>query len=143
MTIKRGSVAIAQLLHDRGHVFGLHVSAVVMVDRDDRRPAAATEAFDRPQRDLAVFGGLACADAELLLEVLEHLLSADERARDVRAYLDHVPADRREVKHVVEGRDGLTERGRRAERLCALAQDRKSTRLNSSHGYISYAVFCL
>src|SRR2546422_3300500 len=25
----------------------------------------------------------------------------------------------------------------------ALIQDRKSTRLNSSHGYISYAVFCL
>src|SRR2546422_1229619 len=25
----------------------------------------------------------------------------------------------------------------------ANAQDRKSTRLNSSHGYISYAVFCL
>src|SRR2546429_8115740 len=25
----------------------------------------------------------------------------------------------------------------------ALAGDRKSTRLNSSHGYISYAVFCL
>src|SRR2546422_3298385 len=24
-----------------------------------------------------------------------------------------------------------------------LLQDRKSTRLNSSHGYISYAVFCL
>src|SRR2546422_4573869 len=27
--------------------------------------------------------------------------------------------------------------------LQALMQDRKSTRLNSSHGYISYAVFCL
>src|SRR3989449_2336674 len=26
---------------------------------------------------------------------------------------------------------------------CALPRDRKSTRLNSSHGYISYAVFCL
>src|SRR2546429_9422278 len=26
---------------------------------------------------------------------------------------------------------------------CALVTDRKSTRLNSSHGYISYAVFCL
>src|SRR2546422_8113432 len=25
----------------------------------------------------------------------------------------------------------------------SLGQDRKSTRLNSSHGYISYAVFCL
>src|SRR3989449_5383082 len=32
-----------------------------------------------------------------------------------------------------------------AERLSAEGQeiDRKSTRLNSSHGYISYAVFCL
>src|SRR2546422_4586716 len=29
--------------------------------------------------------------------------------------------------------------GRRA----GLSRDRKSTRLNSSHGYISYAVFCL
>src|SRR2546422_8451382 len=28
-------------------------------------------------------------------------------------------------------------------RLLAVAGDRKSTRLNSSHGYISYAVFCL
>src|SRR2546422_7066781 len=26
---------------------------------------------------------------------------------------------------------------------CTLITDRKSTRLNSSHGYISYAVFCL
>src|SRR2546429_1001539 len=26
---------------------------------------------------------------------------------------------------------------------CAVRKDRKSTRLNSSHGYISYAVFCL
>src|SRR2546422_8590861 len=25
----------------------------------------------------------------------------------------------------------------------SITQDRKSTRLNSSHGYISYAVFCL
>src|SRR2546429_6261998 len=33
----------------------------------------------------------------------------------------------------VGGRTGIIER----------AQDRKSTRLNSSHGYISYAVFCL
>src|SRR5437867_10778295 len=38
------------------------------------------------------------------------------------------------------------ERGRRALALSALlpvAQDRKSTRLNSSHRTISYAVFCL
>src|SRR2546422_3665355 len=29
------------------------------------------------------------------------------------------------------------------EKAMAVEQDRKSTRLNSSHGYISYAVFCL
>src|SRR2546422_3979761 len=29
------------------------------------------------------------------------------------------------------------------ERLVDVQLDRKSTRLNSSHGYISYAVFCL
>src|SRR2546427_5867631 len=27
--------------------------------------------------------------------------------------------------------------------VCAIARDRKSTRLNSSHSQISYAVFCL
>src|SRR2546422_6043441 len=31
----------------------------------------------------------------------------------------------------------------RAARGATLPRDRKSTRLNSSHGYISYAVFCL
>src|SRR2546422_4386649 len=29
------------------------------------------------------------------------------------------------------------------ETECSGSRDRKSTRLNSSHGYISYAVFCL
>src|SRR2546422_3047668 len=33
--------------------------------------------------------------------------------------------------------------GARREPAHHLAGDRKSTRLNSSHGYISYAVFCL
>src|SRR2546429_3212887 len=31
----------------------------------------------------------------------------------------------------------------RCDEYAQLAIDRKSTRLNSSHGYISYAVFCL
>src|SRR6187551_2520317 len=121
MTIIR-SLAIAQLLHDRGHVVGLHVRPVVVVDRDDRRPTAATEALDRPQRDLAVLSRLTCADAQLLLEALEHLLCAYERARDVCAHLDHVAADRLEVEHVVEGRNRFAERGRRTERVGALTQ---------------------
>src|SRR2546422_3810951 len=32
---------------------------------------------------------------------------------------------------------------RRGDRALVRLRDRKSTRLNSSHGYISYAVFCL
>src|SRR3989449_5109410 len=39
--------------------------------------------------------------------------------------------------HVVRGADGVV------VRLSSKEEDRKSTRLNSSHGYISYAVFCL
>src|SRR5205809_8127166 len=36
------------------------------------------------------------------------------------------------------------DRGLQLRRLrCGRSRDRKSTRLNSSHGYISYAVFCL
>src|SRR2546429_2506358 len=42
--------------------------------------------------------------------------------------------------------EDITERRRQADEVARLLreqQDRKSTRLNSSHGYISYAVFCL
>jgi hypothetical protein len=98
------------------------VRAVTVVDGDDRRPAAAAKAFDRAQRPLAVRRRFARADAELLLEALEDLLSADERARHVRAHLDHVPPRRRELQHVVERGDGLAECGRRAESVCAFAQ---------------------
>src|SRR2546422_1865181 len=40
-------------------------------------------------------------------------------------------------------RDGPRRRGSGAEESTGTLIDRKSTRLNSSHGYISYAVFCL
>src|SRR2546422_3008294 len=45
--------------------------------------------------------------------------------------VEHIFASRRRGAH------------RRSAPAAATAQDRKSTRLNSSHGYISYAVFCL
>src|SRR2546422_8364501 len=65
----------------------------------------------------------------------------------------HGGRDKRQVRHRDRhvGRDrrgrGALERGfgtrvRTRERKVVDA-DRKSTRLNSSHGYISYAVFCL
>src|SRR5687768_18272658 len=59
-----------------------------------------------------------------------------DAASSVRQYLT--------IAKVRAGRDGLP----RGLRLIVAADpnnpsDRKSTRLNSSHGYISYAVFCL
>src|SRR3712207_7754979 len=41
------------------------------------------------------------------------------------------------------GRTDLVAARRHADTAVALAEDRKSTRLNSSHANISYAVFCL
>src|SRR5687768_17843434 len=43
------------------------------------------------------------------------------------------------IAWVLQLSDTLTSTGRRG----SFGLDRKSTRLNSSHGYISYAVFCL
>src|SRR2546429_4200770 len=44
-------------------------------------------------------------------------------------------------RHIRQGHNTLEEY--RATSTCDYELDRKSTRLNSSHGYISYAVFCL
>src|SRR2546422_3741006 len=49
-------------------------------------------------------------------------------------------------RHELVARDEAALREERLEAqepLLVVARDRKSTRLNSSHGYISYAVFCL
>src|SRR5256885_3548105 len=56
--------------------------------------------------------------------------SADER----RTHADSPRRERRDVRIRVDADD---------RRLPCPAQDRKSTRLNSSHLVISYAVFCL
>src|SRR5206468_10891909 len=57
----------------------------------------------------------------------------------------HQGAARDRRHHGQGGRDDDQHRGDVADsrRRLAAAQDRKSTRLNSSHDQISYAVFCL
>src|SRR2546429_9909396 len=54
-----------------------------------------------------------------------------------------VARGRREVHHPLPERTGRRRRRALAARRDEQWEDRKSTRLNSSHGYISYAVFCL
>src|SRR2546422_6718890 len=53
-----------------------------------------------------------------------------------------VADEEQRFRHERRGAAGLTER-RQVQMLDRRMLDRKSTRLNSSHGYISYAVFCL
>src|SRR3989449_6360339 len=87
------------------------------------------------------------ADAEYLsrkrakknLPPVEPLYTPEDAERAVRLFVS-INYDRPML--VV---DGLTVTFRDAGHILGSAQvvDRKSTRLNSSHGYISYAVFCL
>src|SRR2546422_3483252 len=51
--------------------------------------------------------------------------------------------DARTRRHASQGRAAALALVGGGARTLSQGRDRKSTRLNSSHGYISYAVFCL
>src|SRR2546422_7877130 len=53
------------------------------------------------------------------------------------------PADIASARAVIFARHGPRARVAQQIAIAVARGDRKSTRLNSSHGYISYAVFCL
>src|SRR2546429_4541987 len=76
-------------------------------------------------------------DAGLLEKQIHYAAYLQEEPKDAERIKNGAPA---ELK--VDGEwllvDPKTKRS-----WAAPAPDRKSTRLNSSHGYISYAVFCL
>src|SRR2546422_7410330 len=56
---------------------------------------------------------------------------------------DALPISRRAAALRAEVRGGGPDRPGVSASRSSVSRDRKSTRLNSSHGYISYAVFCL
>src|SRR2546429_6901797 len=58
-----------------------------------------------------------------------------QRAPESSFGFSRLALSKRRPPQVIQGRD--------VERASLEKPDRKSTRLNSSHGYISYAVFCL
>src|SRR2546422_7216060 len=76
---------------------------------------------------------------ECAREGIPHTLIADVVAASLMA--------RGQVDLIVTGADRIAANGDTANKIgtysLAVLADRKSTRLNSSHGYISYAVFCL
>src|SRR2546430_13473530 len=61
-------------------------------------------------------------------------------AQRARRAVEHVDLAARQRAHI---HLGVVRRDRDEEGVAALRRDRKSTRLNSSHSQISYAVFCL
>src|SRR2546422_3252998 len=88
--------------------------------------------FPRPGAALvAVSGG---PDSVALLDLMS-AVAGELGLRLVVAHADHgIQTDSRLVGQAVR---------KLAEQYGLPFEDRKSTRLNSSHGYISYAVFCL
>src|SRR2546429_3748110 len=52
-------------------------------------------------------------------------------------------AAEKEIGDIQAGNEQEQRNRSRQNKQCCTQIDRKSTRLNSSHGYISYAVFCL
>src|SRR5438128_6655729 len=71
--------------------------------------------------------------AELYQGALHQLVAAEEQAGDLESAIEYA--------HRAVSADPLREEAHYD--LMRLYADRKSTRLNSSHGSISYAVFCL
>src|SRR2546430_15073080 len=63
--------------------------------------------------------------------------------RSLRNLLLHARDTGDHAKHLLEAPQLGSRRGEIDQRRQEVAQDRKSTRLNSSHSQISYAVFCL
>src|SRR2546422_2504293 len=60
-----------------------------------------------------------------------------------RQIAGEAPRERAEVGEAQQLREALPARRGIQSAQVGVQVDRKSTRLNSSHGYISYAVFCL
>src|SRR2546429_1197899 len=70
-------------------------------------------------------------------------LEAKEKLLQMRSDFDRQAQQRREEMKNSERRLQQKEENLDRKTQQIDARDRKSTRLNSSHGYISYAVFCL
>src|SRR5207253_7971812 len=80
------------------------------------------------------------------LPISRHRPGAGQRGQRTRPADD--PADRADPGGLLRAREHRRRRGRdpghaEAQDVVVATQDRKSTRLNSSHVAISYAVFCL
>lgn len=96
---------LAQVVDEALGARGGLVVEELPVDHHDGREVAGGVALDVLQGDLAVARGLAVADAQVLLELLEDRVAAHDRAQRVGADADLVVTARLAPVHGVEGRD--------------------------------------
>src|SRR2546422_7786451 len=130
-----GLERVGQLVDiEHGHAAELrHLVEVVVVG--EHLGAQRLAELDQLAVDLTDVGEIRVHDLDL------HLAATLQALQDVESALAPVPAQRiGRVRDLLQ----LTQHELRDDQ-CSVdeARDRKSTRLNSSHGYISYAVFCL
>src|SRR2546429_6813019 len=95
-----------------------------------------------PADNVTFSGGNACELTKFLLPlVANRSLPVRRSSNGVLLQIDDGPGYTLAlVTSEIKGCQGNISRN---EQTAERARDRKSTRLNSSHGYISYAVFCL
>src|SRR5687768_7727424 len=113
------------------------------------REQEAERLDERSLTDDAFVEALAAAEKDLVDAYVQNELTSDELEKFRSHYLNS--RLRRQRAQFAEALKTMMERESIQYRITPsqtvedipTRQDRKSTRLNSSHGYISYAVFCL
>src|SRR6266566_1050761 len=121
----------ARHYNTRWRTFTKRTLAEALAVIDEARLRRVPEQLGRPPRVLDV----ACGTGVLLRKVLDRVPGAEVYGVDASADSWH--------KRTLPWTTGLTCGWSGLKSAMARQQDRKSTRLNSSHLVISYAVFCL
>src|SRR5690242_6552140 len=107
--------------------------------RDQSGAVKTNEAYKALQHEIANAEAEVAKAEDAQLEVMMTSEEAERRVRHAEANLKEDEAAVTKEKKEIESQQA--EKKKRLDAL--LAEDRKSTRLNSSHMSISYAVFCL
>src|SRR2546422_702600 len=123
------------VVQDPGGLLDVELPAGVPGPERRRRIQVVRRGLPEAAVDLLLDGGTVDQEAQ----GHTHAVVAQKRMRrlEARPLAVHLPAWIREVA------ENVLDRATPGDIDAAPAPDRKSTRLNSSHGYISYAVFCL
>src|SRR5438132_9096040 len=125
----------AQTRHGREYDWSKQHNRRVQTDR--RRDAGGDDEHERQQPPRAVLGAARHERAECIEQSLAPATVADQEERGKEPDRRGQIAERLTRAIDADGAGGYEDHG------CHYRRDRKSTRLNSSHTVISYAVFCL